>query len=234
MSRPMCPKDHEHKHGESSTCYWYGCRCVPCRDFCTEWQFYYRNMRRAGRYTPMTRVPAIGTQRRLQALATLGWSASLVGRELGVSGQRMRQIAAAEQVALETAEKVKTVYDKLWATPAPFVASAGRTIARARRLKFQPPMAWDDDSIDIPDAKPAVTEGEEFIDETAVTLAVDGLKPKLTPAERRIVISRLWFKRWSDPKIAAHIRCDVQTVYRIRLELGLRGWAMNELQEIAA
>jgi len=139
-----CTKVHVHKHGETATCYGYGCRCAECIEGINERQFYYRHMKRAGRYRAPVIIPALGTHRRLQALAVLGWSASHVAARVGMSGARMRQIVAADRITKENAVRIGSVYEELWNVEAPRSSATNRTRSRARRLGWLPPMAWDD------------------------------------------------------------------------------------------
>lgn len=230
MSDQMCPKDHEHKHGETRTCYWYGCRCELCREVSREIQFYYRNMRRLGKYRGHVVVDAVGTHRRVQALATLGWSAAVVADRVGVSGQRMRQILSADRVLRETAARVAVVYDELWATPNPGRYGVTRTKNRAARLGWVPPLAWDDDSIDDPDASPAgASDPVEVVDEVAVQEALAGRPVRLSALERREAVRVAHEWRWSTDRITARLGVAERTVTRIRGELGLVAWEQCEV-----
>lgn len=96
-------------------------------------------------------VDGTGTRRRLQALATLGWSMPRVGREAGVSGTRLYEIATGHgMVRASTARAVRAAYDRLWDRP----GGSPKTRTMARRNGWLPPAAWDDDTIDNPAAKP--------------------------------------------------------------------------------
>jgi len=231
-----CPKDHVHRHGETSTCYWYGCRCDACREWIVERQFYYRSMKRAGRYTPMVVVPAIGTHRRLQALACLGWSATHVAARIGVSGQRMRQILAADRITQDNADRIAAVYDELWDQRAPESSATNRTRARAHRQGWVGPLMWDDDEIDLPEATPAVAEADVTVtrfDTARITAAVAGEPVTLSPRERREVITVLNGRRWSARRIAEYAGCDTRTVVRIRGELNLPSYDQMEIRDAA-
>jgi hypothetical protein len=101
-------------------------------------------------------VDRCGTQRRLRALIALGWTARYLTRRLGMSSRTMGLLTAdiGAPVQAATRARVATLYDELALTiPAP---SRGTTIARnvARRNGWAPPLAWDDDTIDDPDARP--------------------------------------------------------------------------------
>lgn len=99
-------------------------------------------------------VASAGTARRLHALAAMGWPLRLIGARLGVGETTVSHWALRERVATTTATKVARLYEELWDQPGP----STRTRQRAERLKWAPPLAWDDGTgphgIDNPDATP--------------------------------------------------------------------------------
>ena len=103
---------------------------------------------------PEGHINSAGTRRRLHALATLGWPLREIGARLGVGETTVSHWALRERVATTTATKVARLYDELWDQPGP----STRTRQRAERLKFAPPLAWDDGTgphgIDNPKARP--------------------------------------------------------------------------------
>lgn len=106
------------------------------------------------------RVDATGTHRRLQALVAIGYSISSLGRRLGITVSNMDgPMGGTAEVTAETARKVRALYEELWATPVVadewHAKSAGQRARNlAKRRGWAPPMAWDDDTIDDPSAKP--------------------------------------------------------------------------------
>jgi hypothetical protein len=109
---------------------------------------------------PGRRIPSTGTARRLQALATLGYSTSALGSMLGVARANMDTLMdPSREVTVKKALMVRALYDRLWCTPnnpeewrAKIAASRARNAAAARG--WAPPMAWDDETIDDPAATP--------------------------------------------------------------------------------
>lgn len=106
-------------------------------------------------------VPAAGACRRLRALAVGGWSASVLAERLSLGVTAVQLIREGDQqvVAAATARKVRELYDEIWDTEPPAGTrseriSRGRTRGYARKAQWPPPMAWDDDTIDDPDASP--------------------------------------------------------------------------------
>ena len=105
-------------------------------------------------------VDSTGTRRRLQALACLGWSDSLLGRRLGVDAGNYSSMMRRPQVTAARARDVVRLYDELWRSGPPETdhrnrQSASRARNRARANGWAPPLAWDDDTIDDPVARPA-------------------------------------------------------------------------------
>ena len=102
-------------------------------------------------------VPAAGTRRRLQALVAIGWSQAELGRRLGMNPSNFGTMLGRDQVTAATDRAVRQLYDGLWNRKPPepdhrarISASRARSYARSRG--WAPPMAWDDEEIDKPDA----------------------------------------------------------------------------------
>lgn len=111
----------------------------------------------------MTRAPtAIGTQRRLQALMSRSWSLQAISR---ASGLRAPQLARALEnratITQKLAADVRATYDLLWDVEPPRATQVERDLAEAAGdvahvRGWPPPLAWDDEKIDLPDAQPAM------------------------------------------------------------------------------
>lgn len=96
-------------------------------------------------------VPALGSQRRLQALQRLGWPMSRIADEAGRSREQLRDIMRRQHVTRAVADMVADVYDRLSMT-LPDCARACATCARAEAAGWLPPLAWTD--IDDPHEAP--------------------------------------------------------------------------------
>lgn len=98
------------------------------------------------------RTPIVGTQRRLRALACLGWSWTSLAAEVGVSESVIRRLSRAQYstVNAATADRVAALYERLSMTRGP----SSRAATHAARNGFAPPLAWDDTDLDDPDATP--------------------------------------------------------------------------------
>jgi len=131
-------------------------------------------------------VPAVGTRRRIRALLAIGWRHQDLTPRLGYqSGVALsRPGTMIEQWKHSAAVRV---YDELWSTPGPSEVAR----ARAARAGHAPPLAWDEDTLDDPDAVPhdCVRRGEQVdLDDVAELVMVW----KMTTAE---LCNRLGLRR---------------------------------------
>jgi hypothetical protein len=106
-------------------------------------------------------LSAAGVRRRLQALAARSWSPEAIERETGVPAQLIRRELDGHDDAMAPglAGAMAAAYERLWDRHPPSATRADReaaaaAAARAVRRGWAPPMAWDDDRIDLPDARP--------------------------------------------------------------------------------
>lgn len=96
-------------------------------------------------------VDPTGTRRRIQALAWMGWPAAEVAVRAGTTPATLRTlILPHRRPSVALARRVARVYDELSMVPGPSAAAA----SKARGLGFAPPLAWDDETIDDPQARP--------------------------------------------------------------------------------
>jgi len=103
-----------------------------------------------------------GTTRRLQALASRGWSPEAIDDATGLAAASVTAAVSGQPgtaPALD-ARAVAAAYDLLWDQPPPSAtpqdrARSAAARAQAQRQAWPPPMAWDDDVIDLPDGRPA-------------------------------------------------------------------------------
>ena len=95
-------------------------------------------------------VDSAGTRRRVQALAWMGWPCSEVADRAGIKACTLRTlILPSRRISFTLARRVAAVYDELCMSFGPSKISAGK----ARQLGFIPPLGWDEDLIDLPDAE---------------------------------------------------------------------------------
>jgi len=156
---PACPSTS--RHGDCDAYRHHRCRCPEARRGNMRVQKQYR-MRRA--QAPL-RVEGTGVARRIEALLALGWPREEIARRLGVRLSRIASMRASRgmMVFASTARRVSEVYDQLADRPGPNRITAGK----ARGAGYALPIAWDDDTIDNPAAKPyaelKVTEADPAV-----------------------------------------------------------------------
>lgn len=102
---------------------------------------------------------ATGTIRRLQALVAIGHIYPAIAARVGIHKDALGVIARGErpQVRTETAKAVAAAYRHMSRTPGTSV----RSRLHAARLGWHGPLAWDDATIDDPDAQPEVDNGQQ-------------------------------------------------------------------------
>jgi hypothetical protein len=101
-------------------------------------------------------VPALGTVRRLQALAAMGWPVSWAGPQSGISDTHARMLVRSRHgsVSASVAARVDEVYRRHCMAPGPSAFARGH----ARRNNWVTAVAWDD--IDDPRDKPHSVIGQ--------------------------------------------------------------------------
>lgn len=102
------------------------------------------------------RVDSLGAVRRLRALVVLGWSQSKLCDRLGMTRANFGHLMQGSSVTVTTARAVIELYDRLWNTAPPLATHRDRLAAsRSRNYAaahdWQPPLFWDDDTIDNPE-----------------------------------------------------------------------------------
>ncbi|HEV6951930.1 MAG TPA: helix-turn-helix domain-containing protein [Promicromonospora sp.] len=103
-------------------------------------------------------VPAVGARRRIQALLAMGWPHRIITERMTGVGQTSR-VALHQRgkwIARATHDAVVAAYDELSMKPGPSEVSR----QSAARLGYMPPLAWDDETIDDPAAKPHTSAAE--------------------------------------------------------------------------
>jgi transcriptional regulator with XRE-family HTH domain len=109
--------------------------------------------------TPRGHIDAAGTQRRLRALAAIGWTRAQLAGRLGETPAGIGALLRVKTLPPAVAARISAVFDELWDTW-PQGPAAGRERANARRKNWPVPMAWDYEPgdphwIDDPHAGPA-------------------------------------------------------------------------------
>ncbi|MDQ3383539.1 MAG: zonular occludens toxin domain-containing protein [Actinomycetota bacterium] len=169
------------------------------------------------------RVPAVGTRRRLQALAAVGWSLPVLALRVGRTPRNLRRTLTSPTVTVGTARSITVLYDELRHLTPPRRTPqerAGAEQARtyARQHGWLPPRAWDDIDSD-PDSDEQdldIEEPADVLDEIAVERAMQGDRVRLTGAERDEAITRLTARGVSACRIAELLGTSSRAVTRRR------------------
>lgn len=181
--------------------------CVDCR----------RAAKRHKASGRLVMVPAVGAQRRLRALAAVGWSLPAVAAVAGVPASTLayvRGVAVRAQPRVVAA--VARAYDSLSMVPPPAGSSSAQARRYAARQGWAPPLAWDDAALDDPSAGPV--PGWERTTETPRPRSEVRVDP-----ER---VARLAGAGMSDPDIARVLGASRAAVCKCRARRGIKaGWA---------
>jgi len=185
--------------------------CAPCRRAHADKRADYRRRRYLNR-APLS-VDATGSRRRIQALAAIGWSLGEQSRRLGLNASMAHKITIRSWVWPQTADKIRALYDELSMVPGP----SQRARNDAKRRGWLPPLAFDDDTIDDPAARPSIGAYQPRVfDEVAVQRAMRGDRVHLRPVERAEVVRRLTDAGRSAAEIAERLRTTPRSVQRMR------------------
>lgn len=146
---PWCTAE---KHGTLTARTSYGCKCQATRDL---WARYQRGRDWDALQGRPRRMLAIGSRRRLRALQRLGWTSTAIAAEMGVTRNQIKQLMRRRTYTNRTThEAVCAAYDRLSMRLPPESPAVRQLRAYAERRGWPPPLAWDDDEIDDPKARP--------------------------------------------------------------------------------
>lgn len=105
-------------------------------------------------------VDATGIKRRIRALQWMGWRLEDIAREAGYKGTQpskwLHNISYQKKIHLKRHAAICGAYDRLCMFEGPSSIAA----KSARRRGCAPPLAWDDETIDDPKAKPQGIPGQ--------------------------------------------------------------------------
>lgn len=211
MADHQCPR---HTPG-TVTCYVNcRCRCDACRAAHGRYTRRLRHDHACGR---MRLVDPTGTRRRLRALHAIGWDWEALGERLGTSRTTVWSWGARSLVTITTDTTVRRLYAELSDMPRA-TYGARRARLHAQKLGWAPPIAWDDDTIDDPDAQPAPltdqrTKAQRSADRLAdvVELLDAGESPAMIAARLDISAATLqrWLHRLGRRDLASHFTGEV-------------------------
>lgn len=123
------------------------CACPPARE---AYRLYYKRLRE-GRQ-PSAYIDVTGTRRRLEALATLGWTVAALAQHAGLRKTLLDdwRRATYPRIRRDHHDRIAALYRELCDREGP---SASARI-RARKAGLPGPTAWDTHTIDDPHARP--------------------------------------------------------------------------------
>lgn len=174
-------------------------------------------------------LTSVGTGRRLEGLAVLGWSWAELDAKLGLPAHTLAFRRSRRRVSAAYARQVRDLYDRLSMRLGPSAHARNR----ARAKGWIPPLAWDEDDIDDPRTVPPAAAtldrgwtarpdvgGQVEVDEVAVWRAVHGDPPALLSRSERVAAAiRMATAGRPDAHIAGHLGVSVRTVERWREEV---------------
>jgi hypothetical protein len=168
-----------------------------------------------------TFVPKVGAQRRVQALLWLGWRyqdmEALIDGPMALSATIL---SAGRWVTARNHERIKAMYDQLCMSEGP--SRKTRTIARQKG--YAPPLAWDEDTIDDPEATPDI----EWLVARVLEREPDVLEA-ITPDDRDRIIRSLHYQGYADTVI-----CELVFSYTRPKYVELVRQVINSPEEQAA
>lgn len=103
---------------------------------------------------PDRKVACDGSRRRVQALATQGWSAARIAERLGTTRQAVHRSLARTHISARKAAAIAELYDELADQTGPDLREQRAAVRRG----WAPPAAWDEDTIDDPEVS-----AEEYV-----------------------------------------------------------------------
>lgn len=115
------------------------------------------------------RVPTTGTQRRLEALAYMGWSIRLIERLGGFGDGFLSDVMRnADLIHEGTAQRISALYDDLWNKPPPTGTSFERGVYTRTRIYARDqgwlgPLSWDDIDADVEPVNPTNGKGRAWV-----------------------------------------------------------------------
>jgi len=111
---------------------------------------------RESEFPPEALIPALASQRRLRALARLGWTTSAIGVRIGFSLSELAKIrlGTRKTIRADIAAAIHRAFDELRIEPAPKDSFAVRVRNLAIREGWPRPIDWDGYAMDDPAASP--------------------------------------------------------------------------------
>lgn len=163
-------------------------------------------------------VDPTATRRQLQALGCLGYTMAELERHSALGGLGPIVNGKRGQVRARVAAVVAKMYLELSDHPPPDTPASQTMKRKAERLKWMPPIAWDDDTIGQPDAEPALKVPDDGgLDEFAIDMAVRfSFMMKLRGKERIEAVRRMHEAGLTAEEIAGRLYMTEWAVQQMR------------------
>lgn len=207
-----------HDHGSRGAYNRDGCRCAACTAANALAGRRHRRRQAEQAWQGTTAwTAAVGTRRRLQALAAAGWSTAHLADKLAVTRGAVASLrnTGQDRVLATTAAAIAVLYeDCWWRTPPGRDRDLTRTETWAIRHGWADPSRWHGRDLDDPAAAPAPLVDD--VDPVAIAQAIAGRTVPLTRVERRVVADELTRRGASADTAAAAIGRSARTVVRYR------------------
>lgn len=176
---------------------------------------------------PSQAIAQVGVVRRCQALTAAGFSAAQIGAAVGVSADAIQCWREGRRPPKKMwAEKLIAAYAQMWEQSGDSV----RSLQLARRRGWLLPEAWDEVTIDDPDAVPYQHIDHGYVDDVKVKRALAHEVPfcDLTPPER-VEMIRLWLDQtgWSLRTFQDTFRPEKDAGWTLR-----RRWLVEAAREL--
>lgn len=150
----MSPSDPRHGTYAGALAHWRDGEkvCAECGSAATR---YMKRRRLAIQNGEPLSIPRLGSQRRIQALMTLGWTHADIARACGLADRKsVRRILCGGErgVYRKTASAIAAAYDAMSMAVPEMTSVRSRAKNMALRAGYAPPLAWND--IDDPNERP--------------------------------------------------------------------------------
>jgi len=178
------------------------------------------------------RIHAVGTRRRLQALAAIGWPSTVIGDRIDRSRGHIAAIRSSEVVTVRVAREIAQLYQQMYyVRPQPATTderiSVTHTLMWAGRKHWAPPVAWPGATIDDPTARPSIAEASLLRD--GLTVRTERGTVDMVAVLRRDGGEDIDIPDWErEPAVLALYRRGWPT-YRISKVTGLNPATVNDL-----
>lgn len=181
---------------------------------------------------PGARIPGVGTRRRLQALAAIGWPSSVIAERVDRTRGHIAAIRSAEMVTVRVAKEIAQLYQRMYyVRPQPATTderiAVTHTLRWSARMLWVPPVAWTEATIDDPTARPSIAEASLLRDGLTVRTEVGSVD--MVAVLRRATGEDVEIHEWErDAAVLALYRRQWPT-YRISQVTGVNPASVNDL-----